>query len=413
MRILLLAPVLPQADGPWAIPALLYALLTGLQERHDVTLVAGIGDEPGEAEAAQSLLHAGVDLHLADRRLPPRAPQRWRRRWRLASTWARGAYPWRTVWYAAPEAQTALDRLAATRSFDIVAVEDSSMAVLRLPSETPAVLTEHEVRRGRGLERPPARPRDWPGWVFGELDWHRWPKFQRTVWRRFDRLQVFADRDARAIEDLAPDLAPRVRVNPFGLTLPAAVDPAREVPGTVLFVGNFEHLPNADAAIWLAREIMPALRDRQASARLRIVGRAPPREVRALAGPDVDVIADAPSIQPHLEAACVVAAPVRIGGGMRMKVLHALASGKPVVTTSRGTDGYAALASNLPLVVADDVDAIAAATAALLTDARRRREIGGRARAFALEHHTPAAWASRLETVYEEARALRRGALDR
>jgi glycosyltransferase involved in cell wall biosynthesis len=61
--------------------------------------------------------------------------------------------------------------------------------------------------------------------------------------------------------------------------------------------------------------------------------------------------------------------------------------------------------TGLPLAVADEAESIAALTAELLADPQRRRELGERGRAFALEHHSPAAWASRLESVYEEARS--------
>jgi glycosyltransferase involved in cell wall biosynthesis len=406
MRILLVAPMVPQQDGAGAIPVLLHTQLVGLSERHDVTLVTGLGDEPGEVEAATELARANPDVHIADRRRPPPGLRRWRRRWQLAAAWLRRGWPWRTVWFAAPAVQSVLDRLAATRTFDVVAVEDDAMSVFRFPAGVPTVLTEHEVLRPRAIDWRAGRPTGWPRWALRELDWRRWDSFQRTAWRRFDRVQVFSERDARAISELAPEVGPRVRVNPFGLVMPSAADPAREVPGTVLFMGNFTHPPNRDSAVWLAREIMPAVRARNVAARLRIVGTAPPREVHELAGPDVDVIADVPSVRPHLEAACVVLAPVRTGGGMRMKVLHALASGKAVVTTTRGAEGYG---TDPPFAVADDTEGIAAHTVRLLGDASARRELGERARAFAREHHSPAAWAARLEAVYEEAREAQPG----
>jgi glycosyltransferase involved in cell wall biosynthesis len=188
------------------------------------------------------------------------------------------------------------------------------------------------------------------------------------------------------------------------MVLPPAVDPAREVPGTILFVGNFAHPPNRDAAIWLAREILPAVLERHPQARLRIVGTAPTAEVRELAGPRIEVVPDAPSVQPHLEAAAVVMAPVRTGGGMRMKVLEAMAAGKAVVTTPRGTEGYAGFAEEPPLAVAESEAEIAAVTASLLEDGEGRRQLGERARGFAERHHSPEAWAGRLTAVYEEAR---------
>jgi polysaccharide biosynthesis protein PslH len=408
MRVLLVVPVPPAADGAGAIPVLLHAELLGLARRHEVTLVTAVGDEPGEAEAVRRL-GAEVELHVADRRRPPPGMARRRRQLRMAATWGRGRWPWRTVWFAAPGIQRIVDRVCAERSFDVVAVEDSAMAVFRYPPGLPSVFTHHEVLRPRAVDWHAGSPRRWPGWAFGELDWRRWQRFQPEVWRRFDRLQVFSQRDADQVAALAPDVAPRVRVDPFGLVLPRRADSAREVPGTILFVGAFHHPPNRDAAIWLAREILPAVLERQPGARLRIVGSGPTPEVRALAGANVEVVADAPSVLPHLEEAAVVMAPVRTGGGMRMKVLQAMAAGKAVVTTPRGTEGYTGFGEEPPLAVGESEAEIAAATAELLEDDERRLQLGEWAREFAERHHSPEAWAERQTAVYEEAIAAREG----
>ena len=224
MRVLLVTPMPPQAEGGGAIPVLLYAQLLGLRGLHDVTLVTAVADEPGEAEAVERL-RGEVEVHAVDRRRPPPGRRRLRRQLRLASTWARGPWPWRTVWYAEPGIQAILDRLAAKRQFDVVAVEDSAMSVFRLPAATPSVFTHHEVLRPRSIAPPPGSPRGWPGWAFGELDWRRWADFQRQAWNRFDLVQVFSRRDAETLAELAPEVAPRVRVDPFGLVLPAGRRP--------------------------------------------------------------------------------------------------------------------------------------------------------------------------------------------
>jgi glycosyltransferase involved in cell wall biosynthesis len=408
MRVLLVVPVPPAAEGGGAIPVLLHAELVGLAERHEVTLVTAVGDEAGEAGAVERLADQ-VEVFAADRHRPPPGPARRRRQLRMAATWMRGRWPWRTVWYAAPGIQRILDRLAAERSFDVALVEDSAMSVFRYPAGVATVFTHHEVLRPRPVGWHPGGARSWPGWAFGELDFRRWARFQPEAWRRFDLLQVFSRRDAEQVAELAPDVAPRVRVDPFGLVMPPPLDPAREAAGTILFVGAFHHPPNRDAAIWLAREILPAVLARHPEARLRIVGSGPTPEVRALAGPNVEVVADAPSVLPHLEEAAVVMAPVRTGGGMRMKVLQAMAAGKAVVTTPRGTEGYTGFGEEPPLAVGEGEAEIAAATAALLEDDGERRRLGERARDFAERHHSPEAWAERQTAVFEEAITAREG----
>jgi glycosyltransferase involved in cell wall biosynthesis len=401
MRILMVAPMPPDPDGAGAIPILLHAQLIGLRERNEVTLVSAIGDEPGEAAAAR-LADSGFDAHFADRRRPATALARWRRRLRLLRAWL-GGTPWRAAWFAAPGIQEVLDRLGADREFDLVVVEDSAMSGFRLPAGVPSILTEHEVLRPRQVHRPPRRLAGWAGWAFSELDWRKRPPFQHAAWSRFDRVLAFGSRDAAAIAELAPAVADRIRICPFGVELPPPADPGQERSGQVLFVGNFTHQPNRDAALWLAQEIMPTVRARQPEARLEIVGANPPPEIVALAEPGIDVLADVPCVDPHMATAAVVVAPVRTGGGMRMKVLQALAAGKALVTTNRGGEGFDCFAEPPPLAIAEEGGAFAEEVAALLTDPELRGELGRRARTFAEAHCSPSAWATRLQSVYEEA----------
>ena len=376
MRIMLVTSMVPDAGGVGAIPKLLAAQLAGLRERgHEITLVTTFGEDPGQAEAAAALLDSGLDAHILDRRRSHSVGRRWRVRGELAASWATRDWPWRVVCGAAGM-QPLIDRVAASRGFDVVAVEDNPMAVLRFPAGVPVVLTEHEAVRAPASQLGPARLSERPLRALQARDWQRWESFLPRIWERFDLLQVFCAADAEAVGRQAPALAPRVRVDPYGMILPAASDPAREQPGTVLFTGTFAHLPNRDAARWLAAEIMPAVCARQPGARLRVVGSAPPPEILGLAGDGVEVIADAPSMEPHLEAAAVVVAPVRSGGGMRMKVLEAMARQKAVVTTRLGAEGFASLEPELPLRIADDADSIAAAIAALLGDDGERRASG-------------------------------------
>lgn len=401
MKILLVTPMPPQPQGSGAIPVVLHALLTGLTPRHQVTLVTIVGPEPAEQEAIERLQAAGLEV-FGVRLMKSTAYRRWQRRLRLIGAWLRGRYPWRTIWFSEPEIQHILDRLLVNRRFDLVVVEDNAMGIYHYRTETPTIFTEHEVRRARPVNWHMGPPEDWLSWAFAEADWQRWQKYQPPVWRRFNCVQVFSARDAAAIGALAPDVSTRVRVNPFGINLPAVADANCEEEGTILFVGNFAHPPNVDAALWLGHEIMPRLRTRWPDIRLTIVGPFSPKAVKALACADICVAGLVPEIAPYLERAAVVLAPVRIGGGMRMKVLQAMASSRAVVTTPRGADGLAMIGQQPPLIIAEDAEGIADAVVALLADESARRELGRRARAFVAKHFSPSAYAQRLEAIYEE-----------
>ncbi len=403
MRILLVTPMPPQPEAPGAIPLVLYAELIGLLPRHSITLVTVAGPDPAEWAAVDRLQAMEIDVH-AVRRTNPRGLPRWRRRWRWATKWLQGRWPWRTIWFWEPEVQHILDRLLAERAFDLIIVEDNAMGIYRYDTSAPCLFTEHEVRRPRPIDWHAGTPANWLRWAWRETDWQRWPQYQAAIWRRFERIQVFTARDADALIKLSPDLTGRVDVNPFGIELPAPLDPAREEKDQVLFVGNFTHPPNVDAALWLGRDIMPLLRSRCREVRLTLVGIYPPPDVQALAGDDIVVTGPVATIGPLFERAAVVVAPLRIGGGMRMKVLHSLALGKAVVTTSRGADGLTIGHHAPPLIVADSAEEIADAVLTLLKSDERRRALGQEARAFVTEHFSAAAYAQRIEAIWAKMR---------
>lgn len=402
MRILLVTPMPPRASAPGAIPLVLHAQVKGLAQRHDVTVATVAGPDAAELEAVEKLTGAGVEVRHVVRRLPGGLRALPRRR-RLAASWLRGLHPWRTVWFAEAALQPLLDDLLARESFDVVAVEDNSMAAYRFSTGSPIVLTEHEVRRPRPIDLRLGSPRHWPRALFREADWARWARYERRVWLRCDLLQVFTARDAEAARQLAPELDGRIRVTPFGIELPRLPEAGTEDRHRLLFVGNFTHPPNVDAALHLVRDVLPKLRRRLPDARLAIVGADAPAEVRGLAGDGVEVLGEVDRIEPHFARAALVLAPVRIGGGMRMKVLQAMAFGKAVVTTGRGLEGLDVDGADVPAVAAEGADATADAALELLLDDGARADLGSRARSFVEAHFSPNAYASRLERVYLEA----------
>jgi glycosyltransferase involved in cell wall biosynthesis len=397
LRFLFVTPMPPDNRAASAIPPLLHAQLDGLKQRHGVTIVTVAGPDPEELEAVEVLRDQGVEVHAVLRRLT-RGTLGWRRRTRIAGSWVRGRVPLRTAWFAEPAIQDIIDSLTAERDFDAVLVEDNAMASYRFPSSLPAILTEYEVRRPRRIQPPPRSVRTWPGWAFNEADWRRWPLYERAVWRRFDVLQVFTQRDALAVAEVAPDLAGRVRVNPFAIKLPTVAEVDTE-PDTLVFAGNFTHPPNVDAALWLGKEILPRLARIHPGVRVAIAGPSAPPEVLALQGPRLRCLGRVADLDAVLRRAAVVIAPLRIGGGMRMKVLHAMALAKPVVTTARGAAGFDADPAGPPLVLGDDAGALAEAAAFLLRHPQARHELGARARAYVEKNHSPAAYVSRLEAV--------------
>jgi len=150
---------------------------------------------------------------------------------------------------------------------------------------------------------------------------------------------------------------------------------------------------------------MPAVRARVPEARLEIVGDAPPAAIQALGGDGVAVTGRVADVRPHLESAAVVAAPLRLGGGMRVKVLEALAAGKAIVATPRALAGLELVPGTHALVADTDAD-LSDALAELLEDPERRRRIGSAARDWAAAHlrweHATASYTELYERLLAE-----------
>ncbi len=201
---------------------------------------------------------------------------------------------------------------------------------------------------------------------------------QRRVVRGVDAVVVFTERDAEAVRD---PLGAPVTVIPLGSDPgPDSCDP-EGVDGRILFVGNFAHRPNVDAAERLVTRIFPLLRARHADTELRLVGPNPPAQIRALAGPGITVTGRVDDVADELAPAAVVVAPIDTGGGTRVKVLEALGAGKAVVASPTAVDGLRDDVASAVLVAEDD-EGFAGAVSRLLDDRQERRRLGLAARAW-------------------------------
>ena len=193
-------------------------------------------------------------------------------------------------------------------------------------------------------------------------------------------------------------------VIPFHITpspRPVAQERDAGISADVLFVGSFVHPPNTDAARRLVEAIFPRVRRRVGEATLHIVGENPPARLRRASGPGVRLTGRVPDVTPYLVQAAVVAIPLRLGGGMRVKTLEALAAGKAVVASPRALEGLD-VTDGVEVIVSESDDAFADAIASLLVDAHRREALGRAARAWAEQYLSRERWLTAYERLYDD-----------
>jgi glycosyltransferase involved in cell wall biosynthesis len=215
---------------------------------------------------------------------------------------------------------------------------------------------------------------------FARLQQSRVFGIEGTLARMASGLSCVSERDAAALRAFGPRTEPLVVPNGVDLAKHAfrAEPPANE---TVVFVGDLSWPPNADGVRWFLSEVWPHVRRLRPSARAGIVGRSAPPALERLGAQDIRFAGEGGDARAHWLGAAVAVVPLRAGGGTRLKILEAAATGVPVVSTSVGAEGLA-FADETEILRRDDAESFARAIATLLgdPDAARRQARAARTR---------------------------------
>lgn len=171
-----------------------------------------------------------------------------------------------------------------------------------------------------------------------------------------DRTWVVSPVEKALLADCAPGAVVDVVSNIHRVR---GAGPAMTERQGLLFVGGFRHPPNVDAALWLADEILPRIRERRPEITLSLVGSEPPPAVLALGErPGITVHGHVPDLEPLIDAHRFSVAPLRYGAGVKGKINQALAHGLPVVATRCAVEGMG-LTHGVDALVADDAEGLA------------------------------------------------------
>jgi glycosyltransferase involved in cell wall biosynthesis len=232
------------------------------------------------------------------------------------------------------------------------------------------------------------------------LRWRLMARMERRYLERFDHCVVVSAREARLVRRQHPALPISVIENGVDTS---TVRPLAEPPHGhgVLFVGDMQYLPNADGVRYFVDAVFPLVRSAVPDAKLYLVGHRPPR------GPSDHVLTTGriPDSTPYYEAAQVVIAPLRAGGGTRLKILEAMAHGRPVVSTSIGCQGLHAR-DREHLLIADTPSTFANGVIELLKSAELRARLGGNGRRLVEAHYDWSIINRKLTALYDEPRRV-------
>jgi glycosyltransferase involved in cell wall biosynthesis len=369
-----------------------YHVLRHLSERHELTFYSyygGAPDQDYERELRRQLPGAvavctgkpelsgaarGLDYVAHLRRQPPYAVSR----------------------FAHPVVQKQLQGWFREERFD-VAVCDFLDAAVNFPGclNIPSVLFQHNVeseiwRRHAATAANPVKKM-----MYG-MEFRKMLRYERAAVCKFQHVIAVSENDKALLTRWVDH--ERVTVVPTGVDL-AEYQPAAKRTGEdgssplITFVGAMDWEPNVDGVEYFCSEVWPAIRAEVPRARFRIVGRNPDPRVqkwaRESADSSIEVTGRVPSVVKHLQESAALIVPLRIGGGTRLKIYEAMASGKAVVSTTVGAEGLD-VHHGRDIILADDARSFAQAVILLLRDREMRRRYEQAAAETAARYDWPA-----------------------
>jgi len=392
MHILLLTLVAPNPpdSGP---KVKTHYLLRYLAQQHEVTLVSFVRSAAEEAAARElaGLCRAVYTVPIQRSRVRDIG-------YLLASFFS--ARPFLMLRDESRAMRRQLRELLEREQFDLAHADQLNMAPFARATGLPVVLDEHNavwtifqrmVEQERGIKR-----------LLLELEWRRLKRYEGRICRSSAAVMTVSEEDRAALEAAgAPQNMPII---PIAVEV-AGIQPVQRQPNAqgMLSMATMYWPPNIDGVLWFAREVLPLIRRDEPDAPLYIVGARPPAEVRALAlEATIEVTGYLDDPMPYLESSALMVVPLRAGGGMRVKILEALARGIPVVSTTIGAEGID-VTSGEHLLIADAPADFAAAVIRLLRDRAFANQLATNGRRHAMARYDWRAVCPAVEQVYRQA----------
>lgn len=378
MKILFVSPHLPAPKTYQAGERLLFEIIKWLSERHEIHLVVRLYErQQKDVGAVKAYCKSVVPVFY-------KRPER-----RDVFTIPRVVLSYYRLCKRANE-------IAGKEHFDGIHAEWTETGLF-LRKRGRMVITAYDVLT-KPMER---RYRDSKGMRrFVNFILYRFTKrLEYYIYKKFDIVFVLSGYDKGYLLSIEPSL------NVSLLTYPAGLDISdkrfEQEENSILFVGAMDRGPNVEAVIYFWNKILPLIRERVPEVKLYIVGSRPPPEILELVNKDKNttVTGFVEEVGPYYKRATVFVAPLLTGGGIIVKILDAMASGTPVVTTSIGNEGIGATPGE-HLLIGDGPGDFAIKVIRLIEDRELRASLSQAAQGFVKEHYGPQSWKRQIEAMY-------------
>jgi tetratricopeptide (TPR) repeat protein/glycosyltransferase involved in cell wall biosynthesis len=163
-------------------------------------------------------------------------------------------------------------------------------------------------------------------------------EYEKRTWSKFDLVTLVSEVDRKQVEQSCPGAKTLVVENGADTD---GITPVDNSQGRkILFMGNLGYYPNIDGVLFFVEEVLPKIWEQDASIVFCIAGRDPGVQIQKLAQDyRIEVVASPKDMSEVAKDCMITVVPLRLGSGTRLKVLHSMAMGLPVISTSLGCEG--------------------------------------------------------------------------
>lgn len=305
-----------------------------------------------------------------------------------------------------PFIKETINNICKTHRIDVILVEEIWMAQYVIDIPTYKIIDKLNIefvrayRRFYTIKLSWRSPKSFLDYLFYLLIAIRLRRYESDIIKKFNHIIVCSNVDENRLLQIGP--YPTISV------IPNAIDTSYYTPqelnsdqNIIVYTGTFSYEPNVDAVLYFTKEIFTLVRRITPDIKFYIVGSNPPIEILELADDGIVVTGYVDDIRDYIKMAKIVVAPIRMGSGTRLKILQAMAMGKPVVSSRVGCEGID-VEHGVHLLVANNTAEFVQYITALLNNPTLQVTLGDQARQLVEQEYSWSRNQSKLIKIFQQ-----------
>ncbi len=359
MKILMLTPYLPYPPSAGG-QIRSYNLIKHLSRKHDITLVCFTRDTNTDQQVKQMQKYCRKVIAFKRGKA-----------WTIPNILRTGfsPYPFLVMIYYSPELKKLLAEEILAGAYDLIHAETFYVMPYLPKTRLPIVLVEQTIM-SRVFAHQVRNEMHWWLRPLLSIDVAKIAFWEKYYWHRANHLAAVSEEDAALIRQAVPNA--QVEVVPNGVGDDFDKAPKKlHFNKTIFYMGNYKWMQNWEAAKILATRVFPIVKKEIPGVKLNLVGQFPTSELKSMQTESVEVIElddkDRRGVVDHYQTSGLLVAPIYGPSGTRLKILAAMASMTPVVTTPIGAEGLGTT-DGRSMMIGRTPEELAAKTIAILKD---------------------------------------------